>query len=102
MIIARRPPTRPTPVTTPADGAPPHSAYISHAAHRPSSKKIGAGIDQARDALAGGEPVLLVLAVDGLRAAALADGGFLLAQCGEQCEHAGGVGLLAFGFGVEF
>src|SRR5262249_35485531 len=29
----------PIPVTTPADGAPPQSAYMPHPAHRPSSKK---------------------------------------------------------------
>ena len=38
-----RPATVPMPVTTPADGAPPHSAYMSHAAHRPSSKKVASG-----------------------------------------------------------
>ena len=65
-------------------------------------EKIGAGIEKERDALAGGEALLGMLRIDGFCAATFADGGFLLAQCGEQCEHAGGVGLLAFGFGVEF
>ena len=85
MIMTRRPATVPMPVTTPADGAPPHSAYMPQAAHRPSSKKVGAGVDEPGDALAGGEPALLVLAVDGLRAAALADVCFLL---GESRRHA--------------
>ena len=59
------------------------------------------GIEEERDALARGEALLGVLRVDGFCAAALADGGFLLAERGEQREHAGGVGLLALGFGVE-
>ena len=37
IIIARRPEIVPMPVATPADGAPPHSVYISYAAHRPIS-----------------------------------------------------------------
>ena len=65
-------------------------------------EKIGAGIEKERDALAGGEALLGMLRVDGFCAAAFADGAFLLAQCGEQGEHAGGVGLLALRFGVEF
>ena len=36
-------------------------------------KEVGAGVDQAGNAFAGGEPALVVLAVDGLGAAALAD-----------------------------
>src|SRR5581483_7571654 len=36
--MTRRPETMPTPVMTPAEGAPPHSWYMPHAAHRPSSK----------------------------------------------------------------
>ncbi len=84
MIMTRRPETVPMPVTTPADGAPPHSAYMFHAAHRPSSKKSVLGVDEPGDPLAGGEPALLVLAVDGLRAAALPDARFL---CGEIDGH---------------
>ena len=76
MIMTRRPATVPMPVTTPADGAPPHSAYMFHAAHRPSSKKSVFGIEQLGDAFAGGEPALLVLALDGL--ACRRRGGFVL------------------------
>src|SRR5262245_44390651 len=43
ITITRRPETVPIPVTTPADGAPPHSEYMSHAAHRPSSKRSVSG-----------------------------------------------------------
>ncbi len=39
MTMTRRPATMPMPVTTPADGAPPQSRYMFHAAHRPSSRK---------------------------------------------------------------
>ena len=41
-----------------------------------------AGVDQLGDALAGGEPALLVLALDGLGAAAEADGLLLLEEVG--------------------
>ncbi len=37
MIMHRRPQTRPSPVTTPAPGAPPYSLYIPYAAQRPNS-----------------------------------------------------------------
>src|SRR5262249_9431714 len=43
MTMTSRPCTRPTPVTTPAEGAPPHSRYMPHAAHRPSSKNDVSG-----------------------------------------------------------
>ena len=69
---------------------------------RASSKRSRAGIEEQRDALARGEALLGVLGFDGFCAAAFADGGLLLAECGEQGEHAGGVGLLTLRFRVEF
>ncbi len=92
MIITRRPATVPMPVTTPADGAPPQSAYMLHAAHRPSSKKSDDCVDEPGDAFAGGEAVFIVLAFNGVGAAALQDDSFLLAEFGEERRnllHAG-------------
>ena len=50
-----------------------------HAPRGPQAEfeEVGVGVDELGDALAGGEPALLVLALDGLRAAAEADRGFL-------------------------
>ena len=63
MIITRRPATSPMPVTTPADGAPPHSGV--HVPGGPQAElEERAGVDQAVDPLAGGEPALLVLPLD--------------------------------------
>ena len=63
----------PMPVTTPADGAPPHSAYIPWAAQRPSSRNGASGVDQVGDPLAGGLSSLLVLTFDRLAPAAEPD-----------------------------
>ena len=73
MIMSRRPATWPMPETTPAAGAPPQSAYISQAAHRPSSKKRVPGSIKPVDALAGREPALGVLPFNGGLAAAGGD-----------------------------
>ena len=77
--------------------------FVIHVKRRERTQleEIGVGIEKERDALARGEALLGVLRLDGFRAAALADGGFLLAERGEEREHAGGVGLLTFRFGVE-
>ena len=69
---------------------------------RSEFKKIAAGIEEKRDALARGEALLGVLGFDGLCAAAFADGRLLLAERSEQGEHGGRVGLLALRRGVEF
>src|ERR1700751_3007713 len=43
MSMHKRPQMRARPVIVPAEGAPPHSSYISNAAKRPSSKKCVLG-----------------------------------------------------------
>src|SRR5437868_2384292 len=83
MIMTCRCATLPIPVTTPADGAPPHSWYMFQAAQRPSSKKSVCG-SRSRDALTGGEAILVVLAFHGGFAAAFLDLGFLAAQIREE------------------
>ena len=85
MIIARRPATMPMPVTTPADGAPPHSAYMLPRGPEAEFEEVGFGIDELGDAFAGGEPALLVLALDRLRAAAEADRGFFRGEVDGHC-----------------
>ncbi len=68
----------------------------------PSSKKFCFGIEEQRDALAGGQALLRVLRLDGFCAAAFADGGFLPANLFDQREHSGGVSARAWRFGVKF
>src|SRR5262249_14718990 len=78
MTMRRRPATVPMPVTTPADGALPHSWYIFHAAHRPSSKNAG----PRAMAPAGGKRAFLVLPRTRLGTAAVTDLFFLTSQLG--------------------
>ena len=80
MIMCRRPAIVPMPVMTPAAGAPPQSAYIPQAAHRPSSKNVRARIDQLFDPLAGSQAMLFVLPLDGRLPAAKSNIGFLLGE----------------------
>ena len=77
------------PVTTPADGAPPQSRVHAPGGPQAQLEEGGAGIEQPGDAFAGGEAALVVLAVDGLGAAALADQLFLLAQLARQRREVG-------------
>ena len=78
---------------TPAPGAPTIGIHVETRERR-QFEEFGAGIEQQADALARSEALLGVLSVDGLCAPALADGGFLLAERGQQRQHACGVGLL--------
>ena len=70
MIMCRRPAIVPMPQTTPAAGAPPHSAYISQPAHRPSSSQGVSASSSSFKPVAGEQPPLGVLPLDGLLAAA--------------------------------
>ena len=84
MIMCRRPAIVPMAVTTPAAGAPPHSPYISHAAHRPSSSTCEPGsISRAIRSRAVSRP-FGVLPLDRRRAAAQRDLDFLRAELSGQ------------------
>ena len=73
------PATVPMPVTTPADGAPPQSAYIP-GGPQAELEEVGSGIDKPGDAFAGGQAALGMLAIDGFAAAAETDLGLLLSE----------------------
>src|SRR5690606_25894323 len=66
---------------------------LVHAPRGPQAEleEVGTGVEEPGDPLAGGEPALRVLPVDGLRAAALADGGFAAVEfvAGGDVRHAG-------------
>ena len=71
MTMTSRPATRPTPVTTPAEGAAPVAIHIPRGPQT-EFKEVGAGIDQMDDALARGEPALGVLTFNRFGPASLA------------------------------
>ncbi len=91
----------PVPVTTPAAGAPPYSAYMPWAAQRPSSRKSVPGIEEEVEPFAGREALFGVLGFDGFGAAALADRVFFGAHAGEKGHESRTVRLQARGLRVE-
>ena len=89
MIMCRRPAIVPTPQTTPAAGAPPHSVYISHAGPQADFKKPSVRVDQLLDPLASRKASFFVLPLDGFAAAAQDDFGLLFTDPGGEVGQVG-------------
>ena len=64
-------------------------------------EKLRVRVDQPGDALAGGEASLLVLRLDGLRAAALADALFFILDLRQAIDHLAAVFLERRGIGID-
>ncbi len=89
-------------MTTPAAGR--SAPFLIHAegGEEAEFEEFCSGIEEQREALAGGEALLGVLGFDGFCAAALADFSLLLVNTADEGHHAHGVVAGAVGVGVEF